>query len=257
MFFKPVRQLIGFLACALLVTACSQSKDTQSSPRSDAWVSEEVLTQLQEVKAELADIKKHQAEIKALLEQMPVRGAAAAPAVASVNLKGAPVDSARVAVVEFTDFQCPYCARHTKSVLPQIRQAFVEKGLVHYEVRNFPLDFHPLAKGAAVASLCVPAAHYDAFHDWIFNNPGSLNRDAYIAQAKAQGVNTTVFAACLDNPATAKSVDEDIAYGEQLGVSGTPKFFIGTIKGQQIVDVSVITGAVDYQRIEREITRRL
>lgn len=76
-------------------------------------------------------------------------------------------------------------------------------------------------------------------------------------QAKTLGVNSASFTTCLDNPVIAKAVEEDIAYGGQLGVSGTPKFFVGKIADGKMVDVSVISGAADYSRFENEISKRL
>jgi protein-disulfide isomerase len=131
--------------------ACKPASENSSEPsvKKEAWVTDEVLVQLQEIKTDLAEVKKQQEEMKALLEKGAVRaGAPAAKAVGSVSLKGTPAPSAKVAVVEFTDYQCPFCARHAKNVLPQIRDNFVSKGTVFYEVRNFPLDFHAEARGA-------------------------------------------------------------------------------------------------------------
>ena len=136
----------------MLLVACKPASETGDEPsaKKETWVTEEVLVQLQEIKTDLAELKKQQAEMKALLEKGAVRGGApAAKAVGSVSLKGTPAPSAKVAVVEFTDYQCPFCARHAKNVLPQIRDNFVSKGTVFYEVRNFPLDFHAEARGAA------------------------------------------------------------------------------------------------------------
>jgi len=141
----------------LFFSACKfEGEGNSGSAKKEAWVTDEVLVQLQEIKTDLAEVKKQQAELKALLEKGAVRGGApAAKAVGSVSLRGAPSSFAKVAVVEFTDYQCPFCARHAKNVLPQIRDNFVSKGTVFYEVRNFPLDFHAEARGAATVDIAV------------------------------------------------------------------------------------------------------
>jgi protein-disulfide isomerase len=96
--------------CCFFQLACKPASENAAVPpvKKEAWVTDEVLVQLQEIKTDLAEVKKQQAELKALLEKGAVRsGAPAAKAVGSVSLRGTPPSSAKVAVVEFTDYQCP------------------------------------------------------------------------------------------------------------------------------------------------------
>ena len=141
---------IFLILCATILLLACQPKDKSN------WESEEILLQLAEIKTSIAGIKKQQQSITARLEELeknkPIVNKP--KIIESISLKYRANE--KVAIVEFTDYQCPYCARHAKQVLPKIKANFIDKGLVHYEVRDYPLGFHSKAKMAAVAALCVP-----------------------------------------------------------------------------------------------------
>ena len=139
--------------------------------------------------------------------------------------------NARVVMVEFADFQCPYCARFAQDTLPQIIADYGDRVL--FVFRNFPLSFHADAYHAAEAAEC--AYQQDAFwqyHDMLFASQGALGVDSLQRYALAVGLDMTAFNDCLDSGETAAAVDADIAAGQQaasdagLTQFGTPAFFI-------------------------------
>ncbi len=158
---------------------------------------------------------------------------------------------APVTIVEFSDFECPFCSRHVNSVYPKIKEKYVDTGKVKYVYRDFPLGFHPDAMPAAVAANCVLEQggneKYFEMHDKLFANQKSLNRETFIKYAKELGLDEAAFTACLDANDTAE-IEGDMKQGSEYGISGTPGFFIN---GWQI------KGAYPYEEFEKYIEQEL
>ncbi len=160
--------------------------------------------------------------------------------------------NAKVTIIEFSDFECPFCGRFYQDTLPQIRKDYVDSGKVKIYFRHFPLDFHPRAKPLAIASEC--ANDQDAFwkmHDKIFENSATVSTatDDTIKQwAGELGLNTGTFNSCFDAKEHEDLVNEDQQAGAAVGVSGTPTFYIN---GQQLV------GAQPYASFKAIIDQEL
>lgn len=142
---------------------------------------------------------------------------------------------AAVKLVEFSDFQCPYCLRHIQETSPQIDATYVATGQVLHVFRHFPLtQIHPNALPAAKASYCAGQQSPDLFwqiHDWLFANQAtwSAAQDAaaqFRTQALALNVDAARYDTCVADAATEARIQVDLQEGAALGVSGTPGFFI-------------------------------
>ncbi len=141
-------------------------------------------------------------------------------------IKGA--DSAEVLIIEFSDFECPFCGRFYSETLPSIQSDYIDTGKVQMVYRDFPLGFHAQAKPAAIAAECAgEQGKFWEFHDKIFENQGSLGDASYKQWAEGLGLNTEQFNSCVDSEKYSGEVDKDFSDGAALGVSGTPTFFIG------------------------------
>src|SRR5262249_48238052 len=180
------------------------------------------------------------------------------PPPASVRLDDAPAmgsANATVAVVEFSEFQCPFCRRHFEQTFSSIKQNYVDTGKVRYVFRNFPLvEIHPNAKVAAIAAYCAgQQGDWWKMHDALFTNQSGLGPALYDELAQSQGLDAKKFAACRESKETEKKIDEDMAYGASVGVQGTPHFFIGHLKNGQIVDVQRVSGAQPLQAFTQVI----
>ncbi|MCB1033404.1 MAG: thioredoxin domain-containing protein [Acidobacteria bacterium] len=181
-----------------------------------------------EIQAELAkraeEAAKEAAErvtkLQESIEGLPFRGKADAP----------------VTIVEFSDFQCPYCARGA-STMEQILEKYGDD--VKFVFKHFPLGFHPWAKPAAIASHCAGLQNHDAFwtlHDKYFADQKSLNPENVLTKSKeylaSSGIDLEKWSECAEKTesdaykAAAAAIDGDMAFGTQLGVSGTPGFFV-------------------------------
>jgi protein-disulfide isomerase len=158
-------------------------------------------------------------------------------------------DSAKVVVVEFSDFQCPYCGNAAKDAVAQIERDYVNTGKVKLVFKHFPLPFHQYAAKAAEAAECAKdQGKFWEMHDKLFSNQAALTVDDLKRYASDLGLNTAEFNQCLDSGAKIQFVHNDVNYGTQLGVTGTPTFYIN---GNQIV------GAQPYATFKQAIDTAL
>ncbi len=138
---------------------------------------------------------------------------------------------APLVVVEFSDFQCPFCRRHTLNTQPILDEQFIDQGKVMWVFKHFPVQStHPYAFSAAYAAEC--AAQQGKFweiHDLLFQRMEEWtkpeNRSVYLGIAEELGLDTDAFAVCLDDPATVDAVNSDLADGSPF-VRGTPTFIV-------------------------------
>jgi len=138
---------------------------------------------------------------------------------------------AKVTVIEFSDFECPFCGRYFSQTLPQIKSDYIDTGKINYVFRDFPLSFHASARPAALAADCVfdktDSETYFKYHDLLYSNQQSLTTDNLKKWASDLGVD---IADCLDKEEFSAEVAKDVADGQAAGVRGTPAFFInGTL----------------------------
>lgn len=138
---------------------------------------------------------------------------------------------AKVTIVEYSDFQCPFCKRGYDTIEKQVMKEY--PGKVKFYFKNFPLSFHPWAEPAAVAAECAkeqkPDAYWKLYHSF-FENQGAVNPQNVKEKAqeylKDTGIDMTKWNDCYDNKKTLQKVKAEMAEGQALGVTGTPAFFI-------------------------------
>ena len=175
------------------------------------------------------------------LPQVEIAGAEGAPA------KGA--EAAPVTIVEFADFQCPFCRRMVEP-LQQVLDAY--PGKVRLVYRHFPIATHPLSRSLAEASACAgEQGHFWEYHDLVFAHQEELSEGKLTEFAKQVGVNDDAFKSCVDERRYQQRVETDLAAGRDVGVEGTPAFFVN---GRPLF------GAVSLQTfhdvIDRELARQ-
>lgn len=154
--------------------------------------------------------------------------------------------NAPVTMIEFTDYQCPFCYRHATQTLPQLMSTYIESGQVRYVIKDFPLtSIHPQAVAAAEAAHC--AAEQDAYlpmHEALFTTQqewsGRSDVDAvFTGYAEQLGLDGESFAECLSSDRYHEAISTDLQTGTQFGVNGTPAFFINGyfVSGAQSYEV--------------------
>ncbi|MDF2154569.1 thioredoxin domain-containing protein [Vibrio sp. CAU 1672] len=157
-------------------------------------------------------------------------------------------DKAQLAIIEFSDYQCPYCKRYTDLTFPKIKQNYIDSGKVRYLARDFPLKFHPQAKSAAVAANCsFEQGQYWPMRDTFFANVKKLNDDFYQQTATEMSLDMAKFSTCIEDPKMMDRIEKDIELASSLGIRGTPSFIIGRIENNQLINPRLVVGAQDYQ----------
>jgi len=177
-------------------------------------------------------------------------------AVGDITPKGK--KNAPLTLIEFTDYQCPFCARHATLTLPALVKDYVDTGKVRYVLRDFPLDIHPNAHKAAEAARCAGDQNkYWEMHDKLFAGQNQLQAAKLSEYAKTIGLNGTEFDACLSKGKYAKAVGEDLQQGVALGVRGTPTLVVGISDGDKVKDAVMIRGAHPLPTFTAEIDKML
>jgi protein-disulfide isomerase len=155
-------------------------------------------------------------------------------------------ETAPVHIVEFSDFQCPYCTR-AAATMDEVVAAYGDK--VSLEYRHFPLDFHDRAHRAAQAAECAnDQGKFWAYHDLLFANQKAMSEENLTSYAQQASLDADGFASCMSANKHSETVDADIAAGAQVGMSGTPGFY---------VNGRVLTGAQPFEEFKRVIDAEL
>lgn len=162
---------------------------------------------------------------------------------------------APLTLIEFSDFQCPFCARHTRETFEQIQKTYVDTGKVRYVFRHFPIEsLHKRAFAGAYAAEC--AARQGKFweiHTRLFANQKQMEDADLLAHAKAIGVDTAAYQQCVTAADVKAKVMADLDEGARAGVSGTPMFFIGTMEGGKVRALKRLNGAVPFAAFQQTI----
>lgn len=216
--------IVGTLLAASAQAAMAGTKEELQALRSEV----EALQQGQE------QIQKDLAEIKKLLEQ-GARAPAAGPKpfeptdieIGEVAYKGA--NDAPVTLIEYSDYQCPYCKRHATAVMPELIKSYVDSGKVRFIMREYPIpNLHPRATAASEAALCArDQGQYWGMHDLLFADQRAMADQNFKDHAASMGLDVEAFSACLESDAHMVQIRADQAEGQKLGISGTPSFVVG------------------------------
>jgi protein-disulfide isomerase len=156
----------------------------------------------------------------------PVLGIGADPVLGS--------PAAPVTLVEFIDYECPYCQKFARETLPRLKAQYVDTGQVRYVARDFPLARHSRARPAAIAAACAGEQdRFWAMHEALLTAPGQLAEAEIVAHADRLGLDRARWQACRARPDHEARLDAAVAEARALGVSGTPSFLVGGSRGAE------------------------
>jgi len=174
-----------------------------------------------------------------------------------LKTEGAPgmgTSGAPVAIVEFSDFECPYCKEEAKLLRDNLLSTYPTQVKLYF--KEFPLEpVHPWAKRAAMAARCVQRQGLDAFwafHDWIFAHQDQITpdnlRDQVMDWAKGQSqIDGTKLGQCMDNKLTEAEVDKTETQGHDLAVNSTPTLFVNGRRIEKAIDWASLKSIIDYE----------
>lgn len=166
--------------------------------------------------------------------------------IAGLAAVGAP--TAMLTIIEYSDFQCPYCRRYFLETWPLVEREYVRTGQVRYVFHHLPLDrIHPVAVAAAEGAECAARqGRFWEMHDRLFENPRALQREALTQHAAALQLDVPRFTRCMATEAPS-NIRSQISNAARLGVTSTPTFFIGRIESNgQVRVLRRIAGAQPF-----------
>lgn len=169
------------------------------------------------------------------------------------------IKTAKVAIVEYTDYQCPYCQRHDQETKSDIVKNYVDTGKAIYVFREFPLDFHgQIAIDSANAALCVNEIagieKFVEYHSQVFL---VASKDELTTKAQALGVDMNKFNTCVSENRYQANIDKGLADGASAGVTGTPGFVVGVLEDDGSVKGKLVAGAYPYDSFAQIIDEYL
>jgi len=194
---------------------------------------------LEELKAIRQILEKIEKQGLAAGQQRPAR-----PTVATVSISNKPVmgsESAPVTVVEFADYQCPYCLRFTSTTFPSLKRDYIDTGKVRWVALNLPLPFHKDARKAAQAALCAgEQGKFWEMREELFKNPQKLAAEHLPEHAASVGIDVEAFNACLASDRHFADIDQDAKDASKVRLTGTPSFIVGKTASDKITGQVVI-----------------
>lgn len=197
--------------------------------------------ELEAIRAELEALREGQQEILKQIEDLtnkltrPRPNRLAAQEIDGVELSVADQPfkgqaDAPLTLVEYSDYQCPFCRRHAGSTLAELVKAYVDTGQLKYVMKEFPItSIHPQAQKASEAALCaMDQGKYWEMHDVLFDNQRQLQMENLLAFGKDLGLEEALYKDCVESGKYEERVKADFAEGSKLGIRGTPTFLLGT-----------------------------
>ena len=233
---RPLINLPWFIAVALVsmysaVGFAESAADNSVTATINQGQADAILQELKEIRKVLEKIEKKSLTPQAKGRQRPTT--ATVPIGNERPALGAA--DAPVTVVEFTDYQCPYCRRFTQTTFPLLKRDYIDTGKVRWEVRDLPLAFHKNARKAGQSVHCAnEQGKFWEMRDLLFKNSANLENEHLRNYAEQVGLDVDAFDSCLASDRHMKEMDKDAAEAKQVGITGTPTFVIGKPKGNNL-----------------------
>src|ERR1035438_169156 len=199
-------------------------------------------------------------QIRHLLEQQQAKAAAPAkddgPKRTKLALQTAPMlgnKNAPLTMVEFTDFQCPFCKQFYTTTFAELKKNYIDTGKMRFYSRDLPLDFHPDAMRASEAGRCAAEqGQFWKMRDLMAANPNKLDMDSLVADAGDLKPQPTASRVCVESEKNKNAVQTDVLEAMKIGADGTPAFVVGKSTPDG-VDGEVIVGAMPYETFDRKL----
>jgi protein-disulfide isomerase len=183
---------------------------------------------------------------------------------ADVDVTGAPALGPAddvVTLIEFSDYECPFCIKHFTQTMPLIQANYIATGKIRYVFKDFPVDAnHPMSIRAHEAAHCaMEQQKFWPLHVKLFSAPGTHTPDQLVTRATEAGLDVPAFKACIASGRTTAAIRASVAVAEQLGADGTPAFYLGTrdLSNQHVHVVKMIDGAQPYSAFQLAIDELL
>lgn len=195
-------------------------------------------------------------QIRQLLERQQAANGQPPVIHAKVSVEGAfsiGAKDAPITMVEFTDFQCPFCQSFHLRTFADLKKNYIDTGKVRFVSRDFPLDFHPNAMQAAQAGRCAGEQNqFWAMRDLMGSDPEHLDFDHLAAYAATLKLDETKFRSCVQSGKYKSAVEADLKEAARIGADGTPAFVVGRTT-KEGVDGDLLIGALPYAAFDQKL----
>lgn len=173
--------------------------------------------------------------------------------------------NAPITIIEFADFECPFCKSSFEELLPELKKDYIDTGKVKLVYRDFPLDFHENAQKEAEAAECARDQGGDVtffkYHDELYNQTKSNGTGLALTQlpviARSLRLDTNQFQECLDSNKYKGEVNKDLSDGMAAGVTGTPTWFMGKVNDDGTMTTTQLSGAQPFAVFKTIIDQQL
>ncbi|HEY3101077.1 MAG TPA: DsbA family protein [Methylomirabilota bacterium] len=257
---------VSLIASALPIawaqTPPAARTQTPSPPGAEDPALTAIRADLDRVREELAGVRAEVKALRELLQRLAAPSQPPARVTATVTTGDNPALGRRdapVTIVEFSDYQCPYCRQFVTTTLPALKSTYVDAGKLRWVFRDFPLDqIHPNARKASEAARCAGEhGKYWEMHDLLFQNQHALALEQLPAHAATLHLDAGAFAACVASGKHAGVVQKNFTDGAAAGVRGTPSFVIGRTRPDGTVEGLLVSGLRPLADFRQEIDRLL
>jgi len=242
------KRAIAAGALIALISGTAAAQEESKEPGITRQQADDILLELRAI---------HQLLDRQVRPSVPQQPAAPVyPTAGKLKLDGEPArgsSTAPVTIVEFTDYECPFCRQFETTTLPEIVKKYVDTGKVRLVVHDFPLNIHANAMPAAEAAHCAgDQGKFWPMHDALFSEPGKMGTADLIDRAGAMKLDVGAFRACLEGGKDRADVMKQMKTASDLQIVATPSFLIGRTVAD-VVDGSIITGAQPLSVFEAKL----
>jgi protein-disulfide isomerase len=219
----------------LALTVCRTGQTQQQGKAEDSQLREEIASLKKDVGTliqEEGHILDQLNELKRLLPANPSSAPILRPP-STLDVRGEGFrgeTGATVAIIEYADFECPYCGEYERKVFPQLLSDYIETGKVKYFYRDLALPGHARAMPAARAARCAgEQGKYWEMHDSLFATQNALSAQALLDRAQTLGLDAAKFAECQSSEKYTADIQKNLSEAQKMGIDGTPAFFLGLV----------------------------
>jgi protein-disulfide isomerase len=239
-FFRYAR--LATLPLAILMPLGAQV--TQKDDGISRQQADEILKELRQIR----QLLEKQQRAPAPQEEQAVKAKLNLDGVAMLGSKDAPLT-----IVEYTDYQCPFCQRFHVTSYSELKKNYIDTGKVRFYSKDLPLDFHPNAMRAAMAARCAgDQGKFWALRDVMGANPDKLDMDHIAGFATDLKMDANAFRACVDSQKYKNAVQTDVMEAMRIGANGTPAFIVGKSTADG-VDGEMMVGAQPFSEFDKKL----
>jgi protein-disulfide isomerase len=244
--FRYTRYMAIPLALALPAAAQVEAGETRKDEGITRQQADDILNELR--------------QIRQLLEKMQVKGPAQPdaeqPARAKLNLDGFQMlgdKNAPLTMVEFTDYQCPFCRQFHETTYSRLKKEYIDTGKLRFYSRDLPLDFHANAMRAAEAARCAAdQGKFWQLRDIMGANPDKLEMSNLVENATGLKMDVAAFRSCVEGEKYKNAIQTDVMEAMKIGATGTPTFVVGKSTADG-VDGEVVLGALPFAMFDQKL----